>query len=266
MLSITSLTAQNHDFGNIAILGTSKSVRLFPLDFDGLKIAIGDLPYRAPEFGPFDYHVSANNVWPDFRNSKFVESFLHLPVKTFIFSTANFSRMNKGQIKNFFAKLEDIDSERFLFFDQRHFENKPCPQLSGCCIAYNELKLKETLQKVVANEFGLQNYYGGSHSVFFHALALSFLLRPKNIVTFGIDFPFSNFGYKHIRPWKFPTINRIDYLRMLLSRKSFFLVGKNEIFSDLNYFANLQSKSKSNLYYTNKFSTLSQISGIDFWQ
>jgi hypothetical protein len=266
MISIDSILNKALYQENIAILGTSRSVRIFPQDFDGIKIAVGDLPFRAPEFGPFDFHISANNVWPDFTNSKFVESFLNLPVKTFIFSTANFSRMDRGQIKNFLFKLENFNSKRFIFFDQRHFDNNACPQLNGCCIAYNELKLTETLQTLVAKEFGLQNYYAGSHSVFFHALALSFLLRPKNIVTFGIDLPFSNFRYKHFKPWKFPTINRTDYLRVLISRKSFFLVGKDEIFSDLNYFSNLQSFSKSKLYYTNRLSTLSQIHGIDFWE
>jgi hypothetical protein len=249
----------------IAILGSSKSLSLFPKNFEGLKIAIGDVPFRAPSFGQFDYHISANTVWPDFRNLRNLSKFLKQPVTKFIFSTSNFSNMNARQFKNTIDFLEDSASSRYFFFDQRHFSGRLCDNIKGCCLAYTELNLSQTIQESLSEEFKISPKYSGSHSGFFHALAFSFLLKPNHLITYGVDLPMGKRKYRYFKPWKIPPIKKLEYLKVQFSNNSIFDEGRMEIFSDLAFFSELQNESGTSLHYTGIDSTLGKVPGIKLW-
>jgi hypothetical protein len=249
----------------VAILGSSKSLSLFPKNFEGLKIAIGDVPFRAPSFGPFDYHISANTAWPDFSNFKNLSKFLKQPVNKFIFSTANFSNMNARQFKNTINFLEDSASFRYFFFDQRHFSGKLCDNLKGCCLAYTELNLSQTIQESLSKEFNISQKYSGSQSIFFHALAFSFLLMPTHSITYGVDLPMEKYKYRYFKPWKITPMNKLEYLKVQFSKNSVFAEGRMEIFSDLAFFSKLQKECNTSLYYTGMDSNLGKVPGIKLW-
>ena len=46
------------------VMGTAPSLkRLKGKVFDGIRIGVGDAPWRAPELGPFDYWVCSNSCY-----------------------------------------------------------------------------------------------------------------------------------------------------------------------------------------------------------
>ena len=264
MNGLETIFKQKSPYEKIAILGSAKSLSQFPTNFQGLKIAIGDVPFRAPSFGPFDFHISANTTWPDFSNFRNLSKFLKQPVAKFIFSTSNFSYMNALQIKNTINYLEDSVSSRYFFFDQRHFSGRLCSSIKGCCLAYSELHLSQTIQESLSTEFKITPKYSGYHSGFFHALAFSFLLGPKNLITYGIDLPMEKRKYRYFKPWKIPP-NKFEYFKVQFSNHAIFNEGRSEIFSDLAFFSKLQNYSGTSLYYTNIDSTLGKVPGIKLW-
>jgi hypothetical protein len=56
------LAKRNIDYSKPGlVLGSAPTVRrVRSMKFDGVRIGVGDMPWRAPEFGPYDYWVTAN--------------------------------------------------------------------------------------------------------------------------------------------------------------------------------------------------------------
>lgn len=72
----------------------------------------------------------------------------------------------------------------YITYDQRHFENKPCPNCStGCRVLPGRLTIQEQLQ----NYTNYITHYGTGSTVALHATALVILLGCNPVHIYGVD-------------------------------------------------------------------------------
>lgn len=138
-----------------------------------------------------------NNINPDF----WVIASTVLTVKS-RYKSFNLLKQNNGKL--IYANSTDLTTNvdnlldiDYLPYDQRHFNNKPCPVPPelGCCefckdLIPNRLTVQEELQKYT----GYTNHYGTASTVALHMLAYAILVGCKKIFISGVDLNY-DLGY-----------------------------------------------------------------------
>ena len=198
----------------VAVLGSGKSVRLaHGLSRDIYKIAVGDLPIRAPNLGPFDLWVTANTEFPQPLNYRHQRLIAKSNCSTIAMSTIC---TNDNVSLHSLASKQDYSSDFFtvwaspksvFYFDQRHFKEQLCSPNSNCCILFQKLLKPTTIQEFIVAHFGLPGKaYSQGQTVSLHALAMAILLKPKEIFIFGIELPERQSDYSYYK--SFAKIDR----------------------------------------------------------
>ena len=255
------------------LIGSAPSVRYFDFkNFNGLRIGIGDMPWRAPEFGPYDYWVCANSQYPLPWINSHAKSIQKTNVKNLIISTVAFSELDHSEVEKAIKHLkEQSNLPDISIFDQRHHNGQLCTPLRGCCFAYQICEISETIQEMLGNGLGnLEDQYSGTSSVAFHGLALAIASGSSPIYIAGIDFPTRRRDYRYIHPKKLMFCKSQPRILTALNRKRESLFTRNSLWfdlkeaviSDIEVLVKIANSRGISIVNTSPTSLLSEIVGI----
>jgi len=250
------------------ILGSSPSIKSIKrLSFPCIKLALGDLPYRNKNLGPFDFWVSSNGYYPlpqNLRHLKHINSLC----KNFLLSPAcvqlNTSNMTEvlGTIENY------ITDSNVIIYDQRHFDKKACIPRETCCDFYNHFEVGKCIQDLLKLEVGDAESYGVSHTVAAHGFAIAVLLKLNPIFIAGVNLPTVWKEYKTYRPFKFPMgfkTLRFNIYKVRNPKKTTPFSGYAfaETLDDFSYIASVARRLGIHIYSLEKDSPINNVRGID---
>ena len=184
------------------VMGSSPTVKVvsnFP--FDGIRIGVGDMPVRAPEFGPYDYWVCANSYYPLPWNRKHRKDIDDSGARTLIASMSVLHSNEPDEIK-FEALGEIFKSSSNILYEQRHFHEFPCDSRKLCCEVSAKFKLGKTIQELLGQLIQNPNpTYSEGATVALHGYALAVLLRANPIYIAGVDLPTTTKSHRSYRHW-----------------------------------------------------------------
>lgn len=207
-----------HESKPALIIGSAPSIkRIKKFPFNGVKIGVGDMPWRAPDLGPYDYWVTANSEFPKpwvNRHFKILrDSKAHILISSV--SVADES-----------LKFEDIASELSIklnvdwitVFDQRHFGfGHALTENLNCCKFSNFYGVGPAIQDLLSKKSTNFNaYYSEGSTVALHGYALAVLLKCNPIFIAGVDLPILARDYKAYKNYKrFSESFRVKIRRLI---------------------------------------------------
>jgi len=246
------------------ILGSSPSIRnVKDLNFQMVKLAVGDLPYRDQKLGPYDFWVSSNGYYPLPQNPKHLR-YISKSCNNFLLSPACV-QLNASNIHNVLNELKKIVTDtNIILYDQRHFDNKECKPRNTCCDFYDYFELENCIQDLLQLEVGDAKTYGVSHTVTTHAFAIAVLLKLDPIFIAGVNLPSTWKKYKTYRPFKFPLgIETLKYnfykFRNPKGQTPFAGNALTETIEDFKYIASVADKLGLSVYSINDDSPINHI-------
>ena len=184
------------------VMGSSPTVKVvsnFP--FDGIRIGVGDMPVRAPEFGPYDYWVCANSYYPLPWNKKHRKDIEDSGARTLIASMSVLHSNEPDEVK-FEAVAKIFKSSSNILYEQRHFHELPCDSRKLCCEVSAKFKLGKTIQELLGQIIQNPNpTYSEGATVALHGYALAVLLRANPIYIAGVDLPTTTKSHRSYRHW-----------------------------------------------------------------
>jgi hypothetical protein len=205
------------------IIGSAPGIKILKKKyFQGVKIGIGDVPWRAKELGPFKYWITANSVYPlpwltrDMRD--ILRSNSHLILNS-VSNTGDKDQWLKR--KSLLAKMTIASG--VTFYDSRHFETKLCDPIRGCCLFFKDLVGGNTIQEILNLKIGKSGpSYSLGSTVALHGLALALILQYNPIYILGVELPKTFGEYKAHKNFKIPrekiwTLGK-RYIKYLLPR------------------------------------------------
>ncbi|CAN1644202.1 hypothetical protein MCERH3_00046 [Candidatus Nanopelagicaceae bacterium] len=184
------------------VMGSSPTVKVvsnFP--FDGIRIGVGDMPVRAPEFGPYDYWVCANSYYPLPWNSKHRKDIEDSGARTLIASMSPLHSTDTGPAR-FHALEEFFLSDFNVLYEQRHFHNTTCNPQEICCEVSERFELGKPIQELLGYlVLSEKPAYSEGATVGLHGYALAVLLGANPIYIAGIDLPTTTKKYRAYKNW-----------------------------------------------------------------
>lgn len=203
MGTLETLLQGNHHLNRPAlVMGSSPTVKVvsnFP--FDGIRIGVGDMPVRAPEFGPYDYWVCANSYYPLPWNKKHRKDIASSGARTLIASMSVLHSNESAEAK-FEALKEIFKSDSDVLYEQRHFHQLPCNPRKICCDVSGKFELGQTIQELLGQLIQNPNpTYSEGATVALHGYALAVLLRANPIYIAGVDLPTTTKSHRSFRHW-----------------------------------------------------------------
>ena len=184
------------------VMGSSPTVKVvsnFP--FDGIRIGVGDMPVRAPEFGPYDYWVCANSYYPLPWNKKHRKDIENSGARTLIASMSPLHSTDPDSLK-IDALEEFFESDFHVLYEQRHFHKTTCSPQNICCVVSERFDLGKSIQELLGN-LALSDAPGYSEgaTVALHGYALAVLLGSNPIYIAGVDLPTNTKDYLSYKNW-----------------------------------------------------------------
>lgn len=184
------------------VMGSSPTVKMvsnFP--FDGIRIGVGDMPVRAPEFGPYDFWVCANSYYPLPWNRKHRKDIDDSSARTLI-ASMSVLHSNEPDEAKFEALAEIFKSDSNILYEQRHFYELPCSPRKLCCEVSGKFELGQTIQEFLGQLIQQPNpAYSEGATVALHGYALAVLLRANPIYIAGVDLPTTTKSHRSYRHW-----------------------------------------------------------------
>lgn len=252
------------------VIGSAKSAKVLKRKpIDGIRIGIGDLPWRAPEFGPYDYWVTSNSEYPLIWNKRHFLEVLKSDATTLI-STASVGNL-KNESQQFFSNLDaNAEFSKIVVYDQRHFNGQFCDPIRNCCLFSKMLVHEKTIQELLSDKIGLSfpSYSPGS-TVAIQGFALAILLNLNPIYIAGVEIPTDIRDYNYIHNLKMPNeslkskFKRVVLRKLLLtSRPTDFTDEYLQIMRDFDGLAEIAEKLGITTFCLSKTSSLNKISRI----
>jgi len=271
------LAKRNIDYSKPGlVLGSAPTVRrVRSMKFDGVRIGVGDMPWRAPEFGPYDYWVTANSYYP-LPWIKTHSRDLITSNSIILLSSASVTQLG-DEFKVALDALRDFRSEcSAIYYDQRHFNGRKCAEIANCC-RFSESLVQDVPIQELLNELISKSgpaYTEGS-TVALHGYALAVLLKCNPIYLIGIELPTTVSSYKSYKNYK----RRDEALksktwRLLYTRFPFLRKGasdfggstRNEILEDFQAIAKIANSLDISTYSLSESSPLNNVEGIEYTQ
>jgi hypothetical protein len=198
MGTLEALLQGNHERSRPAlVMGSSPTVKVvsnFP--FYGIRIGVGDMPVRAPEFGPYDYWVCANSYYPLPWNKKHRKDIDRSGARTMIASMSVLHSSESSEAK-FEALDEILNSKSNILYEQRHFNQLPCNPRKICCDVSAKFELGKPIQELLGQLFHTSRpIYSEGATVALHGYALAVLLGANPIYIAGVDLPTTTRNYR----------------------------------------------------------------------
>jgi len=188
------------------ILGSAPSVRILNKQhFAGLKIGLGDMPWRAPELGPYDFWITANTYYPLPWNKKHLKDIQKSGSRLLLSSVciSNYSKV-AGEI------IQDLESnknfESLVFFDHQHIHPHELGlSNSSCCSFKSQLVKDDSIQFQLGSLIGSKDAaYGIGSTVALHGFAFAILMKSNPIYIAGVELPSDQSAYKAYKNFKRP--------------------------------------------------------------
>jgi hypothetical protein len=215
------------------VLGSARSVKIVKdLDFSGIRIGVGDMPWRAPELGPYDFWVTANTEYPLPWKSRDLKDISKANCRLLL-STVSVADRNTD-VNEAVRKLSTMKD--FVLYDQRHFAGSHCSPEGNCCKAAAQLDFGIPIQEIVSGMVGENSpaYTEGS-TVALHGFALAIILRLNPIYIIGVELPKTEAEYLSYKNWKrrneLPLQKIKRYVRLAFPK----LLHRNSDFGAENY-------------------------------
>lgn len=272
MGQVGSLSDCSAIVGPALVMGASPSLKNFGCaSFKGTKIGVGDVPWRAPELGPFNYWVCANTQFPLPWIRRHASAIKKADARTMVYATVMFAGMSKKRAEQAIEKIgSSAKLPRSIVYDQRHLGGQFCSPLQACCFSSAKAQVGPPIQERLHNRVPNHSEYVGAHSVAFHALALAILLGAHPIFVAGVDFPERASDYKYIHNHRVPPLKtRREELRYRLqrhhswrvsdNRESVFARYRNEMLQDLKILAGSAQALGSQIINTSEKSLLREV-------
>lgn len=210
---------RKNNYSSFFIMGAAPSLRLFKYyqDFKCIKIGVGDVPWRAPEFGPFDYWVTANPVYPLPWKKQHLKHLLESKSHILLSSSAVVEHTN---LESIFFELDKLRHRiPITFFDHRHLGGSECVIIRNCCKFSNRYVTDPSIQEIINN---LVNEKGPAYkigeSVALHAFALAIILGAKEIYITGVEIPMVQKDYTHFKGYKTAHETPINMLKRIVRK------------------------------------------------
>lgn len=203
------------------VMGSAPSVSLVSkMDIDAIKIGVGDLPWRAPRLGPYDYWVTANSYYPLPWKKSHLKDIKKTNAKLLLSTTSVVNVPEEHIFKTLIDLKHIVDDEKIIIYDQRHSNNALCNPLRNCCELQNFFSVGPTIQEILNSRVNLNTpgYSEGSTSAL-HGFALAILLKCNPIYLVGIELPKLASKYKHYNNLK---INRDLQITKIFAKKNFY--------------------------------------------
>ena len=211
------------------VMGSAPSVKILKHSkFSGIRIGVGDMPWRAPKFGPYDYWVTANTYYPLPWVKKHLRDILRSGSKVLLSSgsVANYPESAKSIISDLGSNQK---FSSLIFYDHQH--NAPHSKHlanSGCCLFRDRLVMDEPIQLQLAKLVGKSEaIYSSGSTVALHGFAFAVLLRSNPIYIAGVELPSKQSDYKAIKNFKRP--DEILLRKLWRISKQNFHFGNQEI-------------------------------------
>ena len=189
------------------VLGSAPSVKFArKIQQNKIQIALGDLPWRAPKLGPFDFWVTANNIFPLPWNPKHAQIIKELNLPTLISCVAlsNLHFMELHEEDKFLKRNGMLNLSNVIPYDSVHSSTSlsPIKNLNSCPFP-PEFDVGPSIQNLILklNKYSNSTYSTG-HTVAIHGFALAILLQLNPIYLCGIEIPRSMNKYKYINNLK----------------------------------------------------------------
>jgi hypothetical protein len=274
MGTLEALLQGNHHQNRPAlVMGSSPTVKVvsnFP--FDGIRIGVGDMPVRAPEFGPYDYWVCANSFYPLPWNKKHRKDIDSSGARTMI---ASMSVLHSGEPSE--AKFEALDeilnSKSHILYEQRHFKQLPCNPRKICCDVSAKFELGNSIQELLGHLAKSKDpAYSEGATVALHGYALAVLLGASPIYIAGVDLPTTTKDYRAYKNWFRPSEGMFRLTKRLITEfisvrrvsSDFGDAGITNVLKDFQSIADLAAKFEIQTYCLSKNSPLLELSGVEF--
>ena len=189
-----------HIFGSAPSVKNAKKMRL-----SGIKIGIGDMPWRAPEFGPYNFWVTSNTWFPLPWNKKHHKIIENTHTKVLISSICANSKTGKDNLNLIISEFEKLFVfNNIVMYDHRHISGKYCNVYidQPCCILSKHFNLGDTIQDKLAAFTNGNCKVNISTSAPVNSLILAILLGCNPIYIHGIEIPQKMSEYKYYKNWK----------------------------------------------------------------
>jgi hypothetical protein len=257
-----------HIFGSAPTVTNSRLVKE-----TCLKIAVGDMPWRAMEFGTYDFWMTANSYYPLPWRKKDLRTIIKNNGVTFINSSCVNNIKNREQLFEILEELKEIQKSfnKIIFYDQTHFKNKLCEPNNPlpCCIFFKYFNLNTTIQESFAGKFNVEIPFTLGHQTL-SAVALALMLNFKSIYISGVELPSTYREYRWHKNWKFPMddvklrliILAQQYLPIYNKKATDFSgIARNEILNGFLNLGEVAQKSDVKIYTTSISSPLNNLPG-----
>jgi hypothetical protein len=197
---------EKHDYSGsnypAHIYGSAPSVSVVKkLNIQGLKIAVGDMPWRGKDLGPYDFWVTNNTYFPipwKSRDFTFVKSC------TTLISTACVNGPDGiSDLENITTRLKNlIWKNEIILYDAQHFKGfKSSCSGQSCCEVFEKFKVGLSIQEELSNRFKISGpAYKIGHATI-NAIALAILFNCNPIFVHGVELPEFERDYKYYKGW-----------------------------------------------------------------
>ena len=259
-----------HIFGSAPSVRNAKKMPLI-----GIKIGIGDMPWRAPEFGPYNYWVTSNTWFPlpwNKKHNKIIENTRAKVLISSICANSENEKDNLNLIISVFEKLSVFSN--VVLYDHRHISSKYCDNYKDepCCILSKHFNLGNTIQDMLAAFTNGNCKINISTSAVVNSLILAILLGCNPIYIHGIEIPQKMSEYKYYKNWK--NTNGIKHRVVLLLQQylpfyrslktDFSGEYKKELLNIFSLIGKTAAQSKIQIFSTSETSPINQLSGYNY--
>lgn len=260
----------------IEIFASGPSVSIAKrLSINSFKIAIGDMPWRAPELGPFDVWVTNNTYYPLPWKYSHLKKIRKSKAITLISSQSVNHHYEKNQLNRILVKLRKLKNDKkIVFYDCAHFhESINTHPKNNCCEFVKHLQISSNIQKYFSESTGKllkESDYRICHGTT-NAILLAIALKCEIIYVHGVELPRTMGEYKHYKNWKIPTgslkLRAIIYYQQFINRNlktDFTNEARAIILEQFKLLGRISIQLGKKIYVTNKNSPLLKLQGYEY--
>lgn len=258
---------------SVFVIGSAPTIKLLKKykNLKGIKIGVGDVPWRAPKLGPFEFWVTANATYPLPWHELHQNHLIRSGSKLLLSSASVNSQVELPQILD---QLESITKKLPIFFyDQRHFNGVFCNPTRNCCYFSKKFVRDQPIQEMLNNTLGKNSpAYSEGDSVALHALALAILLQARHIYVVGIEMPLLYRDYRYYRDLKIFSETFSQLVKRILKR--YLPKYKNQIpaqshsqkqfFQDFQKIVDVAVSQNIKVYSLSPSSPINYMNGVEF--
>jgi hypothetical protein len=260
--------------GIAEIFGSAPSVKAAKgMKKESTKFAVGDMPWRAPNLGPYDFWVTNNTYFPLPWRKKDLQKLIKSKSKVFI-SSSSVNKLNENEnIADVIKELKVIQNKyEFIYYDANHFsELDETHRYGNCCRFCTEFNTGLPIQEKLSHFLGKtgKSYEIGHATI--NAIALALMLNFEQIYIHGVELPEKMGNYKYYKNWKFAMP---DFkLRITILIQQYILRGaksdfgnenQNKFLQDFKKVGLIANELKTPIFVTSNTSPLLKLPGYQF--